>query len=402
MIDLTSEEIRYAKSFIALAGYNPSLAPVGLLQRIHALLSLKDEPEDGPKYNGHNWETSLGGLSTRRRALFPEIDLALREFATKEPEFKTHELIWPNEKRFAVCLTHDIDILHHQATKYILRILPTIHHAPRHQLPFMIARAIKFSFAHFLNQAQDLDLKSWIDLEASYGFKSTLNFMVNNIDRDWDDGFYHLRDVVEYGNERLPIHEIMADLHKNGWDVGIHGTSKTYKNSRLLLAQLKLVSQLVGFSPTSGRQHHLYFDKNLTPTVHLDAGLSIDSTIGSNIDCEYRVGTGLPFFYDSVSNSRLLQLPLVIQDIALARLKNNDEDLMVDYAVEMIEEVRDLGGCITILWHNNYSRDSFQFRVYERILDCVSRLNGWGCSMADLNKFWRDRARIILGNEYFT
>lgn len=393
--NITDEQKReYVIKFIHSTGYDPIKLSLADIDLIFGMLSREDEYKTSALYNGHNWETSFSSLQTRSNAFFPVIDLQLKTWARTGKIINVDsDNIWPEGKSFALCLTHDIDILHEHALQYLVRAGKTIGSASFRQQIFIIGKMLKYSINSF-KKKKTPPLEAWLKLEDRYGFKSTLNFMANNVSRNWDDGYYFLSDVVDFEGYELTIAEVIEIISKRGWDIGLHGGSNSYIDATILRKQKDVLEKAARRKVTSTRQHHLYYDVSRTSRVQIEAGLTVDSTLGSNQDTVFRCGTGFPFLYfDRVKGvcTNLLEIPLVVQDVVLANIKADDEALMIQGAVEMIEQVAAIGGCITLLWHNQYLPGTLQYRVYEAVLSRAAELNAWGCSMNQLETLWRER-----------
>jgi hypothetical protein len=237
-----------------------------------------------------------------------------------------------------------------------------------------------------------------LEAEARHGFKSTFLFMADPMPSPcWEDGFYHYEDRICFEGRRSTIGDLIGTVVRRGWDVGLHGSCRSHMDAEILLAEKQAVEKATGRPITSTRQHHLLCDVRCTPRVQAEAGFLTDSTFGSNINTEFRCGTCLPFFmYDRVRDEPfpLLQIPLVIQDVPLASNMAGDEELMVRRCTELLDRVADVGGVLTLLWHNSTYPDSVEFRCYQRILDYASARSAWGCSMRELDEWWRSGGRV--------
>ncbi len=386
----------YIDDFISRCGYKAISLSNEDYEWVFAYLARLEEFNTDTLHSGHNWELTFSDLSRKDDALTPVVDQQLYRWeAGKKIRAIAEYDRWPNSKDFCVCLTHDIDILHSYPIAYGVRSLQDIRNAPNRLKFFMLGRLFKYSF-HRVSGKRNIysDLGVWLDQEAKHGFRSTLNFMVNNVHKRWDDGFYHLTDRIAFNGKLTPIFQLMREIHQNGWDIGLHGGSATFRDQNLLLAQKNVLEKYLGQPVTSTRQHHLFYDIRSTPYIHIGAGLKTDSTIGSNLNTDFRAGTGLPFFMYDVFADRptsLLQIPVVIQDVVIARLLDNDEKLMVATITELLERVANVNGCITILWHNHYAVDSIYFKVYKKVLEIAASMNAWGCSMRQLDSWWRSK-----------
>jgi hypothetical protein len=387
----------YINKFIRICGYQV----VSLLKEdvnyLFFLLARLEEFETTTMHNNHNWELYFSSLERRRNSLQPVIEKLFVEWMRNQ-KIKSidSEKKWPNGKSFALCLTHDIDILHADAFKYTSRSLRTILQAPGRQKFFILGRIVKYwaSALKISAQSDISSLNDWVSLESSYNFKSTMHFMANNVDMKWDNGYYYLDDLIGYKGRKESIVNIISDVNNKGWDIGIHGGTGSSASSKIFSEQKRYIEEKCDCKIISTRQHHLNYDIRVTPSIHLKSEIKIDSSLGSNQDVAFRCGTGMPYFvFDlkSAQETDLIELPLIIQDVALERICAGDEKLMVKTAMDLINEAKQMNSCITLLWHNHFPKNSLQYRVYSEILRQAHELGAWGCSMKEINNWFRGR-----------
>ncbi|MEO0329693.1 MAG: polysaccharide deacetylase family protein [Pseudomonadota bacterium] len=392
---LSAAQVAFVAEFVRTAGYEPTDIDQVTAEQLFNLLSRAEEYETATLHNGHNWELAFASLARRADQFSPAIDQLLEKRHRQGELRRTESALWPDNKRFALCLTHDVDILHEDPMRFISRRVGPMLGAPARQQLMAAGKAIKLLSRGVSGQSRPTPpLDAWLALEDRFGFRSTLHFMANEIGTQWDDGYYHLSDKIDFDGQRVSIRDAMIQIDRGNWDVGMHPGSATFRNTDLLKRQKALLESNTALQIRSTRQHHLYFDIRKTPLVLEAAGLMTDSTVGSNMDIGYRAGTGLPFFlYDLQSDRRInvLEIPLIIQDVTLARTLADDEELMVSKAIEFLEHTEAVGGAITLLWHNHFRPGSLQFRVYARILEAAAALGAWGCSMRQLDNYWRER-----------
>lgn len=399
-IKITPSIRSYVEEFILTAGYAPRALGNDDVYTVFKLLARLEEYETDTKHKGQNWDLAFAAIGRREQFLSPVLEQLCNSWAAtgKVVTVDASEK-WPHGKRFALCLTHDIDILHEYPGKYAQHVASTFRKMPFRTRAFALGKLGKYIINSIRSggRCHTPPLDAWIEAEAKHGFSSTMHFMANHISPSWQDGYYGLDDRVDFAGRRLSITEIMRQLDQNGWDIGLHGGALSSQNSEVLCTQKEFLEEAAGVRVTSTRQHYLFYDIRKTPAVQIAAGLTVDSTMGSNQNTDFRCGTGLPFYIFNLATgqaSNLLELPLIIQDVVLARLMAGDEDLMIRSTVQVLERVAAINGCVTLLWHNHFRPDSLQFRVYERILKEAAELEAWGCSMRDLEIWWRHRTKI--------
>lgn len=399
-VALTAKRRTYVYRFLEALGFGVEELGERELLQVFLLLSRAEEYATRTRHNGHNWELAFACLERRDQHLVPVIETWIREWARDGRIVRGRRArpLWPDGKRFCLCLTHDIDNLQEYPWLQRLRALPYQGRAPtRTRLAYLgsLAKQVARRATVFRKKpSPPLDL--WLEAESRFGFRSTCLFAGQPGARpSWEDIFYRYGDMIDFEGRKCSIGDAIRAVAERGWDVGLHGSCSSHANVGLLRAEKMALERVAGVPISSTRQHHLMCDVRVTPRAQAEAGFSTDSTFGSNFGIGFRCGTGLPFFmYDIVRDEELslLQVPLVVQDIVLARNTARDEELMVGACVALMERVAKVDGAMTLLWHNDYRRGSIEFRSYERVLESAACMGAWGCSMRQLNEWWRRRA----------
>jgi hypothetical protein len=142
------------------------------------------------------------------------------------------------------------------------------------------------------------------------------------------------------------IHELRAA----GREIGLHGLD-AWVDVPKGREELNQIRSLTGLSEIGVRIHWLYYDED-SPAALETAGASYDSTIGYNETVGYRAGTTQA--YKPLQTTRLLELPLHVMDTALfypthLGLSRQQATILVE---RMIDNATELGGCLTINWHD--------------------------------------------------
>lgn len=326
-------------------------------------------------------------------------------------------LLWPHGNRFAVCLSHDVDSVTYDS------FLPRLRHAKRllsiclknkemaktwvSALYFKATKVVGFSETgggKGVVKAQNADLFGpWLALEARYGFRSTFFFFPEETSRYhvFDGPLYRYGDRIFFEEQRLTVSELMRDLDRRGWEIGLHGTYNSFDNAEELKKQKDQIERVLQKEIVSTRQHYLHFDTCQTPKAQAQAGFKFDSTFGSNRIIGFRNGMAFPFYFYDLKADRpisLLEIPLHIQDVALLspqHLDLNPFDALAR-AKELIDRVEATQGLISLLWHPNSAHEARYpgwFWVYEELLNYISRKNAWVAPVGTIGQWWEQRMR---------
>ncbi|NLF71261.1 MAG: hypothetical protein GX575_19695 [Candidatus Anammoximicrobium sp.] len=403
--ELTPPRRRYVQSHFAQRGLDASRLDDASLRRVFSRLARVEEYASHLFHNGHNWELDYACLERRREGVEPVIDLWAADWAARGllPDLPGAGPRWPHGKRFALCLTHDMDTLRGDVLWNRLRSLRHYRAAPLHQQAIAAASTARALARRLIpgRCPRDPLLSEWLAAEDQHGFRSSFFFLAQPLpEPDWEDSFDAYGDRVLFEGRKTTIREAMRQIAAAGWDVGLHGSSRSHASARLLAEERRIVSEACGEPVLTIRQHHLFFNARFTPAYQEQAGLRADSSVGSNLRSGFRCGTGLPFFwYDLVEDRELeiLQAPLIIQDVALFRTLRMDADTALRHCTEILRQAAGLGAAVTILWHNNWYAVDDAFVVYRTLLEEASSLGAWGCSLRELSDWWRQRRARLAG-----
>ena len=297
----------------------------------------------------------------------------LQELIGSEP-FKP---IWPNEKKFAVALTHDVD-----------RIRTWTFHKARRALK---GQSNKNLFKRLTGLVRSIFFpENWLGnfnfitrLEQKFGASSTFFFVSKHRHR--------LDPTYKLSSQRLQ--QGLRIIKERGCDVGIHGTIPSAAGGGLLGVEKVSLQNFVGKDIVGGRQHYLCFSAE-TPVRWTEAGLKYDSTLGFSYDAGYRCGTSFPFFLcDGDKESPILELPLILMDTVM--FLESKQHLSAEQAWHVIEkhlqETKNNSALLTINWHNSdlHPYDVYGYsQLYLRILQWAQEQGGWLASTDQIYEWW--------------
>jgi peptidoglycan/xylan/chitin deacetylase (PgdA/CDA1 family) len=380
------------------------------------MLTVRWEWERPSKDSRGNHEFQHNPLFWEGRYLEPVVNLWL---ANQTNNLNSTDVIrWPNGKKFAVCLTHDVDAVTIPSLQMSLRLIRKLLPAflKNRQIAKSWVSALYFKTTKVLgcdntngNTGSLKGLNSdlfgpLIALEAKYGFQSTFFFLPEETSHYhvFDGSLYRYNDRIVFEGQRLTVAELMRELDYRGWEIGLHGTYNSYADSEELKRQKSQVESALRKEIVSSRQHYLHFDITQTPLALANAGFKYDSTFGSNRMIGFRNGLAIPFYFYDLKADRpipLLELPLHIMDVSL--LSSQHLDLTPPEALErtkqLIDRVEAVQGLITLLWHPNVinqRRYPGWFWVYEQLLDYISRKDAWVATVGAIGQWWENRLRF--------
>lgn len=347
---------------------------------------------------GHLWEPEIDAWVAAARA-------ALAHTTALEP-------MWPGGRRFAVCLTHDVDLLSAQSTPSQVLRFARAGLAPGAAEPGEVLRKLarpavrvvrsgRAGIARSPSTAETLDRS--VAAEAKRGVTASYLFTAPPHGRGSRyDCVYVPGDRCVFRGARASAGQLMRDLAAEGFDVGLHGSYAAALEPGALAAERATLQSCTGLELTTTRQHFLRWDVRTTPRFQEEAGLDVDSTLGFNRNIGFRAGTSLPFnHFDVTTETRLglLEIPLAIEDTALLSPGGLELDFPDARGVigQLLDRVAEVGGVGTLLFHPDKFADGEWLTLYEWSLDRALDQGAWVTSLRGLADWWREREQRVLG-----
>jgi len=289
---------------------------------------------------------------------------------------KGFEVEYPDNKKFAVCLTHDVD-----------DIYPPLKH-------------MLLSSVYSLKELNFNELKNQISWRNNNGKKSPyLNFgQIMQLEEKYDakSSFYFIaakEDPIRFRYDIEDIKNEIGTISDSGWEVGLHGGYYSYNDFKEIVKEKKRLEEVLGKKIIGFRNHYLRFKVPDSWELLSKAGYKYDTTLGYSDMMGFRNGMCHPFIpYDLNKNKEvdILEIPLVIMDGTLFEVANSFEEAW-GYTKDLIDTVERYNGVITILWHTNVFNCAFRKTwkmLYEKILKYCSEKNAWMTSGKEIYEWW--------------
>jgi len=362
-----------------------------LVDRFWNLLSRREESH-GPFDRHGNFEHTDSKLAQLNLLEQPPLHDEIAALMARVNEAQPR---WPNGHRFAACLTHDIDRIVTCPWRERLRQCGIMR---GRTTPLQLVRWYGGSLLYGLralaggNDCGPYDF--WLEEEGRHGFHSTFFVLPEALEQPTVyDQFYRYSDLIEMGGRRMTFGEASREMVERGWEIGLHGSYASAYDEEILSAEKEQLEVMLEQSVIAVRQHYLRFHIETTPRVQFHAGFEVDSTLGYSQTIGCRNGMAFPFFWP---NFDLLQVPLIIQDVGLLRNGRHKDTLRqaMARAEVLIRRIAEVGGVVTLSWHTHPDSPG-AYPCYQALLDLVSELNGWGCSLGEMNAWWRQRRAAI-------
>lgn len=282
---------------------------------------------------------------------------------------------YPNEKKFAVCLTHDVDDIYPPLKHLILSSFCCLKELNLNDLSNQISWKINKKKSPYINFVEIMKLEEKYDAKSSFYFITAKE------------------DVRRFRYDVRDIKNELGVISDEGWEVGLHGGYYSYNDfSEIVKEKIKLENvlgqKIIGF-----RNHYLRFEVPDSWELLSKAGFKYDTTFGYEDMIGFRNGMCHPFRPYNLSENKeidILEIPLVIMDGSLFEITSTLEEAW-KHAKYLIDIVEKYNGVITILWHTNVFSCPFRRKwniIYERILKYCFEKNAWMTSGKDIYEWW--------------
>lgn len=295
---------------------------------------------------------------------------------------KGFDVEYPDNKKFAVILTHDVDDI------YITprHLLFSIYH-----LPFNRDIHSPINLCKGLVNKEKINYKSFtkiMEIEQKYETTSTFFFLPSP-----EDIFGKKYNLEELEDE-------IGNILNKGNEIGFHTGYYTYDNIKEIQNQKENMEQRIGRKIIGARNHVLRFTTPDSWETLAKAGFSYDSTYGYHNMAGFRNGMChpyRPFNIDKGKTIDILEIPLSVQDWTLHMEMNkssNDALVCVKHLIDIVEKYN---GILTILWHTWTFAYPVSFggifnkewsSLYEKILRYVSEKNAWITNCQEFYRYW--------------
>lgn len=391
----------YAQRFIdCVLGIRGIRLDASLEHAIFRELSRLPEAETKVRDQWGNWEWTFSDAQREGKLYRPWLDEPLAKLRHRlmqeHPEWPW-EPLWPDGHSFALCLTHDVDVVSQHSTvssffrncyrfsevraNIVYRMFYT-------GVKSLIVRSTKNSLWHY---------EDWLKLEDRFGFRSTFFFFPYRLIKPASvDANYHPNERIVFAKRPMTVGQMIQVIHRAGWEIGLHGSYHSATEPDILKNERIQIESIINENIVSTRQHWLHYDIHRTPRLQSEAGLRCDSTQGFNRSIGFRAGTSFPYW--CWDHSRQIELPVLeipqhIMDGALftTNALEYDAELAVLHCIQLMDRVARVGGCLTLSWHPNYLNDEKWWSVYQVLLEEGKRRNAWGCTAGQLYAWWTQR-----------
>jgi len=284
---------------------------------------------------------------------------------------------YPENRKFAVSLSHDIDLLYLNANL-------------KHSVINLIKSFLKNDRTKFLNSILSLykpkiwdnyDIQNLIKINTRYNLKATFFFLA--VSKENFACNYNINDLKH----------ILDKIENNGSEVGLHGSYFAYKNIGQLQKETNEINAVTKKPVLGYRNHNLNFDISITWTILELLGFKYDSTFGFADQIGFRNGMCYPFHPYNIIEDRffnITEIPLHFMDVTLFKYMKLSYNEAYESFQQLVEEIEKVHGVLTFLWHNtNLNKSMIDF--YEKCLSYLIKKNAWITSSSEIYHWWEEK-----------
>jgi len=300
---------------------------------------------------------------------------------------------WPDGRRWAVALTHDLDVVAWWAAFTTLRFIELA----RKGAWRLAAHAARSALAALGQDPIGRGIRSLLDVEDGHAVRST--WFVLSGTPTWST--MRAGDLT-YHPESAAVRRILAEVHGRGHAIGLHGSLATVESSEAFAAQRNRLADLVGRPVAGVRQHFLRFLPDRTPRAMRRAGFAYDASFGFPDRNGFRLGVAdiLPLWDAAPDAPELNEAPLAWMDRALSKYQGVEEpDAWVADALELARACREVDGLWVGVWHPNLV-PALGFpgapAAYGRLLDGLLANRPFVGTLDEIVTWRRDRRRLRI------
>lgn len=276
-----------------------------------------------------------------------------------------YRIDYPDNKQFAVCLTHDVDEIYPPFKHTLLSTLTCLK-----RLDVNGFKQQAFWKLHEKKQSPYWNFQEIMNLEEKYGAQSS---------------FYFLATDADIRRFRYNIEDLEGELGQivdQGWEVGLHGGYYAYNNLSNIISEKTRLERVLGREVVGYRNHYLRFKVPDSWESLAKAGFKYDTTLGYPDMVGFRNGMCHPFRPFNLNNEseiNILEIPLVVMDGTLFEVTESCEEAWKMIKI-VIDNVKSCNGVLTLNWHTNNFNCRFRkswYTLYDKILAYCSKERAW-------------------------
>jgi hypothetical protein len=302
---------------------------------------------------------------------------------------------WPEGRRWAVAMTHDLDVVDYWPAFTLLRLAELTRR--RHLgLGLEVAGA---ALGSILGDPVVRSAEAVLGAERAAGVRSTWFVLCETPTR----ASMQAGDVT-YRPEGPRARRILDAVRGAGHEVALHGSFATNTDADRFAAQRRRLAALVGGEVAGVRQHYIRMRPGPTQAAMAKAGLGYDASYGFPDRNGFRLGVAdvVPGWdAHRGAPSGLDEVPLVWMDRSLSKYRGvEDPEAWVTDALLLAASCREVEGLWVGVWHPNLAPALGFPRAHEAfraLLAGLARETPWTAPIRDIVAWRRARRAARAG-----
>lgn len=255
---------------------------------------------------------------------------------------------WPDGRRWAAALTHDLDVVSGWPAFTLLRVAELAAQGEGRR----VGQVMKAALGALGSDPVGAGVRDLIAAERSAGVTSTWFVLTGTpTPARW------LQGDVTYRLESTAAAKLLETIRQAGNEIGLHGSFQTLTDAAAFTAERGRLGRALGSPPVGVRQHFLRMRPGQTQAAMQQAGFGYDATFGYADRSGFRLGLAdvVPAWLGDRAG-QLSVVPLVWMDRALSKYgRVQDPSHWVADALQLAATCRATEGLWVGLWHPNLS-----------------------------------------------
>lgn len=301
--------------------------------------------------------------------------------------------LWPQSKRFTICITHDVDRLKKYSSPPVLAVGGLL---LRQRKPLSAVSLAWDYLKVCLNIKKDPfnTFDDMLSTEQGYGIKSSFYFITAG-------------DAVQdahYSIDEVGTLNLIRRIENKGCEVGLHASYNSYDNPERIALEKERLDGVVRDRRYGCRQHILRWKSPDTWRHQEQAGILYDTSLAFADHVGFRAGVCFPFKPFDVIESRELdiwELPLTVMEGTLQSVnyQNLPPEESYQEIIKHIEIVKRFNGVFVMLWHNSSFDPLGDWEgwreVYEQVMKYIGEQDAFVSNGREIVKEWEERLKTV-------
>ncbi len=341
---------------------------------------------------------AVGGDGARwRDPVVSRCAVALRRAVVEAAERRPVRVLapWPEGKRWAVALTHDLDVVAWWPLATALRLAELVRAGHVVSGVRVGAAAVVGALATMLDDAPVWHgVREVLAAELAHQIRSTW-FVLSGTPT-----LATLRaGDLSYRPESRAARRILAAVWSGGHEIGLHGSFVTTEDNTAFVTQRARLRAVAEGEVAGVRQHYLKMRPGVTQRAMAAAGFAYDATFGFPDRNGFRLGVAdvvRGWDEGAAQATAVDEVPLTWMDRALTKYQGMEDPTgWIADALGLATACRDVEGLWAGLWHPNQT-DALGYpgglSAYRRLVAELSAQGPWVATLSQITT-WRRRRR---------